>query len=34
MNDRAFGLTTRRSVEESATGNAPERHHLCLLLRN
>lgn len=23
MNDRAFGLTTRRSVEESATGNAP-----------
>jgi alkylation response protein AidB-like acyl-CoA dehydrogenase len=23
MNDRAFGLTTRRSIEESATGNAP-----------
>ncbi len=23
MNDRAFGLTTRRSVEESATGKAP-----------
>lgn len=23
MNDRAFGLTTLRSVEESATGNAP-----------
>lgn len=23
MNDRAFGLTTRRSVEESATGGAP-----------
>ena len=23
MNDRAFGLTTRRSMQESATGKAP-----------
>ena len=30
MNDRAFGLTTRRSVEESATGNAPSTGTMAL----